>query len=146
MPQGPLAAFGSIQRALRETEKRITGVSAEVASLSEAVEGKLQQLSKKVQQHERKLREETQESVADLEELVMQMYDEHGKTLAEHREGVAALKAQLEAEQAASRAAQQQQQKQLDVLAQALRRQQDMINEYIGANGSQASALEARVR
>ena len=141
--QGPLQAFGSIQRTLRETDKRVTAVSSEMASITSAVDEKLQQLTRKTQQHDRKLREEMQELVSNLEELVMQMYDEHGRVLAEHREKIAALQSQLESEGAATRAALTSQQNQIDVLAAALRRQQELINEYVGASSTQMGAVQA---
>lgn len=142
-PHGPLQAFGSIQRSLRETEKRITSVNGEVANIASTVDGKLQHFNHKCAQHDRKMREETRELIANVEELVMQMYDEHGRALAQQRETIAALRSQLENEGASARAALQSQQNQIDVLAAALRRQQELINEYITASGAQQSAVQA---
>ena len=130
-PQGPLQAFGSLQRALRETDKRVSGVNNELFTVASSVDGKIADTSSRLQRDCNELRAETRETVADLEELVLQMYDEHEREIRDHHSRFGALHAEMQAQQAAQQAAHVQaitaQQAQIESLKAALASQQELL-------------------
>ena len=84
----PLQAFGQLHKALRENEKKITSSSAEFSQ-------RLESTARQLQKDGRRLRAETSGQLADLEELVLQMYEEHEAGLQEARESTALLRARV---------------------------------------------------
>ena len=136
---GPLQAFGQVHRALRDNEKKLSGFASDLRQQDERMEG----ATRKLNDSQRKLRTETTQMLADLEELVLQSYEEHEAKLAAEREASAKLRAELEAEQAAHRAALVAQQGQIDALAAALRRQQEVLDEHMSGAALQMNAVQA---
>ena len=132
----PLQAFGQLHKALRENEKKITSSSAEFSQ-------RLESTARQLQKDGRRLRAETSGQLADLEELVLQMYEEHEAGLQEARESTALLRRECEAEQAAHRAALVAQQGQIDALAAALRRQTELLDEHVSSSALQMGAVQA---
>ena len=135
---GPLQAFGQVHRALRESEKRLSSVSQNVQDTDQ----KLESSTRRLQQDSRRLRAETSQMLTDLEELVLQIYEEHEGGLKEAREANVKLRADMEAEQAAHRAALVAQQGQIDALAAALRKQTELLDEHVGSSGVQMAAVQ----
>ena len=134
-PAGPLQAFGQVHRALRENEKRLSSFAGE----SREQQQRMHEATRRLQQDGSKLRAEMSDMIADVEELVLQSYQElEGKFEAEKAEN-----AKLREEQAAHRAALVAQQGQIDALATALRRQQEVIDEHMGGSAVQISAMQA---
>lgn len=136
---GPLQAFGQVHRALRESEKRLSSVSNNVHETDQ----KLESTTRRLQQDGRRLRAETSQMLSDLEELVLQIYQEHEAGLKEAREMNLKLRAEMESEQSAHRAALVAQQGQIDALAAALRKQTELLDEHVGSSGVQMAAVQA---
>ena len=136
---GPLQAFGQVHRAIRENEKKIASFSGELRQQDE----RFHDASRRLNESNRKHRAETSQMLADLEELVLQSYEEHETKLAAEKEASAKLRTELEAEQAAHRAALVAQQGQIDALAAALRRQQELLDEHMNGSSMQMSAVQA---
>ena len=135
----PLQAFGNVHRALRENEKRLSSVTGELVE----VESKIQRATRQQQQEGRRLRQDMSKEVADLEELVLQMYEEHEAALSASKSENEALRERLEAELGAHRAALVAQQGQIDALAAALRRQQEVMDEHLRCSTTQLDAVQA---
>ena len=82
-PAGPLQAFGQVHRALRENEKRLSSFAGE----SREQQQRMHEATRRLQQDGSKLRAETSDMIADVEELVLQSYQElEGKLEAEKAE------------------------------------------------------------
>lgn len=142
-PPGPLQAFGQVHRALRENEKRLSSVSGDLEKITVTIDEKVSRAARRIEQDGRRLRAETSDMCADLEELCLQIYEEHEAAIAEERATSEKLRAALEAEQAAHRAALTAQQGQIDALAAALRRQQELLDEHVGGTTAQMKAMQA---
>ena len=145
--KGPLAAFGHVHRALRANEKRILSVSGEVDQIANSIEHRVSHAAKRMeqdlQQDGYRIRTETSELFADLEALVLQVYEEHEAAILEEREANRKLRATIEAEQAAHRAALTAQQGQIDALAAAMRRQQEVLDAHLTSTATQMKAMQA---
>ena len=136
---GPLQAFGQVHRALRDSEKRITSINHEVKES----QANLSKTTRRLQADGKRLREDLSQQLADLEELVLQVYEEHEQAIERERDAAAKAKAELAAEQVAHRAALVAQQGQIDALAAALRRQQEVLDEHINGTAAQMAAVQA---
>ena len=80
---GPLQAFGQVHRALKDNEKRLASLASESASIESVreVDSKVGAITRRFASDGRALRAETHSLLADLEELVMSMYEEHEAAL-----------------------------------------------------------------
>ena len=94
--QGPLQAFGNMQRALRDADKRLDALGQSQLQVATAVDGKLNKTVRRMQEDNAALRKETHDLLAELEQLTLQMYEEHEAALTACREAQAAQRSGLE--------------------------------------------------
>ena len=73
--QGPLQAFGHMQRALRDADKRLDALGQSQLQVATAVDGKLNKTVRRMQEDSAALRKETHDLLAELEQLTLQMYE-----------------------------------------------------------------------
>ena len=134
--QGPLQYFGQMHRVLRESEKRI---DRELHKVDSTVEDKVSEATRRLADDGRRLRADTTGMFTDLEDLVLQIYEEHEAALTEER----SKRAEAEAEASTHRSALVAQQGQIDALAEAMRRQQLLLDEHVNGTGAQMAAMQA---
>ena len=143
--QGPLQAFGNMQRALRDADKRLDALGQSQLQVATAVDGKLNKTLRRVQDDNERLRKETHDLIAELEQLTLQMYEEHGAGLTASREAQAAQRSGLEGLGETQRATFDAQQAQIDALGAVVRKQQGMIDELSTASAVQMAAAQAEI-
>ena len=73
--QGPLQAFGNMQRALRDADKRLDALGQSQLQVATAVDGKLNKTVRRMEEDNAALRKETHDLLAELEQLTLQMYE-----------------------------------------------------------------------
>ena len=142
-PAGPLQAFGHMQRALRDADRRLADLGHSQGALTTTVDGKLDTMARRIQRDGAKLRSETHGLLADLEELTLQMYEEHEAALTACREAQAAQRSGLEGLGETQRATFDAQQAQIDALGAVVRKQQGMIDELTSASAVQMASAQA---
>ena len=140
--QGPLATISNIHLALRDNEVRIKSLSEDIDSKMRQVDERLESATRRVHNDGREQVDHFKRRLDELEELVIHVHEEHEAQLTEERAKAEALKAQLESEQAAHRAALLAQQGQIDTLATAMRRQQEMLEQHIKGSDAQMKAVQ----
>lgn len=118
-------------------------MSGDLEKITSTIDEKVSRSARRIEQDGRRLRAETSDMCADLEELCLQIYEEHETAIAEERAMNEKLRATMEAEQAAHRAALTAQQGQIDALAAALRRQQELLDEHVSGTAAQMKAVQA---
>ena len=131
-PAGPLQAFGHMQRALRDADRRLADLGHSQGALTTTVDGKLDTMARRIQRDGAKLRSETHGLLADLEELTLQMYEEHEAALRTVKSEADALRCENEAQLAQQHAQIQAQQSQIDVLTAQLQQQTALLSEFRG--------------
>ena len=143
--QGPLQAFGNMQRALRDADKRLDALGQSQLQVATAVDGKLNKTVRRMQEENAALRKETHDLLAELEQLTLQMYEEHEAALTACREAQAAQRSGLEGLGETQRATFDAQQAQIDALGAVVRKQQGMIDELTSASAVQMASAQAEV-
>ena len=143
--QGPLQAFGNMQRALRDADKRIDALGQSQLQVATAVDGKVNKAVRRVHEDNKRLRKETHDLLAELEQLTLQMYEEHEAALASSREAQAAQRSSFEALRDTHQATLEAQQAQIDALGAVVRKQQGMIDELTSASAMQMAAVQAEL-
>ena len=91
------------------------------------------------------LRKETHDLLAELEQLTLQMYEEHEAALTASREAQAAQRSGLEGLGETQRATFDAQQAQIDALGAVVRKQQGMIDELTSASAMQMASAQAEL-
>jgi predicted nucleic acid-binding Zn-ribbon protein len=135
--------LGKVHRALRESvqqnEERLGNMHTEIADVTSSLDTRIEHATRRMhQEHAR-----TEGAVADLEELVLQIYEDHEAALGEERRARDAARAELVGEQAAHRAALITQQEQIEALTTAMRKQQEVIDHFMRGTAAQMSAVQA---
>ena len=110
-----------------------------------AVDGKLNKTVRRMQEDNAALRKETHDLLAELEQLTLQMYEEHEAALTACREAQAAQRSGLEGLGETQRATFDAQQAQIDALGAVVRKQQGMIDELTSASAVQMASAQAEV-
>ena len=114
-----------------------------VRDLRAAVDGKLNKTVRRMQEDNAALRKETHDLLAELEQLTLQMYEEHEAALTACREAQAAQRSGLEGLGETQRATFDAQQAQIDALGAVVRKQQGMIDELTSASAVQMASAQA---
>ena len=140
-PAGPLQAFGHMQRALRDADRRLADLGHSQGALTTTVDGKLDTMARRIQRDGAKLRSETHGLLADLEELTLQMYEEHEAALRTVKSEADALRCENEAQLAQQHAQIQAQQSQIDVLTAQLQQQTALLSEFRTQSGAVMAAM-----
>jgi chromosome segregation ATPase len=143
--QGPLQAFGNMQRALRDADKRLDALGQSQLQVATAVDGKLNKALRRMQEDNERLRKDTHDLLAELEQLTLQMYEEHTAELAASREAQSAQRSGLEALRDTQQATLEAQQAQIDALGAVVRKQQGMIDELASASAAQMAAVQGEL-
>ena len=110
-----------------------------------AVDGKLNKTVRRMQDDNAALRKETHDLLAELEQLTLQMYEEHEAALTASREAQAAQRSGLEGLGETQRATFDAQQAQIDALGAVVRKQQGMIDELTSASATQMASAQAEL-
>ncbi len=136
-PQGPLAAVGNMQRAIREADRRLNAADHAIAQL----DAKLDRTADGLNGDGGTLRAQ----VAELQQLVVQRFEAYDQKLADHTNAVALQLERASSQRAAQQAALDQQQRQLEELSSAVRRQEGLIGEHIRGSAAQTLAVNAKL-
>jgi hypothetical protein len=135
-PGGPLAAFGHMQRALREADFRTASLEQSMTAAETTHERAVESLAAE----NRTLRQQ----LSDLQELSLQMFEEHEEKLKQQRDLAAAQQEQAAAQLAAHEAALNRSAKQLETLTTVLQRQEGLLDEHIRSSAAQSIATKAQ--
>ena len=130
-----------MQRALRDADRRLADLGHSQGALTTTVDGKLDTMARRIQRDGAKLRSETHGLLADLEELTLQMYEEHEAALRTVKSEADALRCENEAQLAQQHAQIQAQQSQIDVLTAQLQQQTALLSEFRTQSGAVMAAM-----